>query len=79
MTATALAEIAQLSLSERIQLAEDIWDSVGAESELLSITQPQREELEQRLQSHRNDPHSGALWQEVAQRMQRSQTTLMVV
>jgi len=69
MTTTALAEIAQLSISERIQLVEDIWDTVAAAPDDLSLTEPQREELERRLQAHRQNPQMVSSWQEVSQRI----------
>jgi putative addiction module component (TIGR02574 family) len=69
MTTTALAEIAQLSVSERIQLAEDIWDTIIAAPDELPLPDAQREELDRRIQAYRSDPHPGASWQEVQQRV----------
>jgi len=69
MTAITLAEIAQLSLSERIQLVEDIWDTVAAAPDELGLTEPQREELERRLQAYRQNPLPVTPWQEVSQRI----------
>ncbi len=70
MTTTALAEIAQLSLSERIQLVEDIWDTVAAAPDDIGLTEPQREELERRLQAYRQNPQPVTSWREVSQRIQ---------
>lgn len=39
-------EIVHLSISERIQLAEDLWDSILENSEQLPITDVQHQELE---------------------------------
>lgn len=69
MTTTALAEIAQLSLSERIQLVEDIWDTIAAEPDALNLSEPQGEELERRLQAYRQNPLPVSSWQEVSQRI----------
>ena len=69
MTTTALAEIAQLSVAERIQLAEDIWDTVAAAPDELPLPENQRAELDRRLQAYRNNPEPGASWQEVQQRV----------
>lgn len=69
MTTIALAEIAQLSVSERIQLVEDIWDTVAAAPDDLSLSEPQREELERRLQAYRQNPQPVSSWQEVSQRI----------
>ena len=69
MTTTALAEIAQLSVAERIQLAEDIWDTIAAAPDELPLPDAQRAELDRRLQSYHDDPLLGASWQEVQQRV----------
>lgn len=69
MTTIVLAEIAQLSLSERIQLVEDIWDTVAAAPDDIGLTEPQREELERRLEAYRQNPQTVSSWQEVSQRI----------
>lgn len=70
MTTTALAEIAQLSISERIQLAEDIWDTIVSAQDELPLPDAQRTEIDRRLQAYRDDPQPSATWQEVRQRIQ---------
>ena len=69
MTTTALAEIAQLSVTERIQLAEDIWDTIASASDGLPLPETQRAELDRRLQAYRDNPQPGASWQEVQERL----------
>ena len=69
MTTTALTEIAQLSVTERIQLAEDIWDTIASASDGLTLPETQRAELDRRLQSYRDDPQPGSSWQEVQQQV----------
>lgn len=43
------AAILQLSIAERIQLVEDIWDSIATAPEALPVTQAQRDELDRRV------------------------------
>ena len=69
MPTVALADIAQLSVSERIQLAEDIWDTIASAPDALPVPETQRAELDRRLQSYRDNPQTGASWQEVQQRV----------
>lgn len=46
-----------LSVSERIQLVEDIWDSIVAEQpDAIQLTPAQRAELDRRLEAHDADP-----------------------
>jgi putative addiction module component (TIGR02574 family) len=55
-----------LSVSERIQLVEDIWDSIVAENpESVQLTSLQRAELNRRLDAHDSDPSSAVAWDEV--------------
>lgn len=55
-----------LSVAERIQLAEDIWDSIAAENpEAAALTPAQLQELEARLDAHEQDPSSAVPWEQV--------------
>lgn len=69
MTHAALAEIAQLSVAERIQLAEDIWETLVAAPDTIPIQDAQRAELDRRLQAYQDNPQTGASWQDVQQRI----------
>ncbi len=69
MTTAALAEITQLSVTERIQLVEDIWDSIAAHPDGVALSQAQTEELDRRLEAYRQDPQTGATWQDVQSRV----------
>jgi putative addiction module component (TIGR02574 family) len=65
MSPLALKEILKLSVSERVQLAEDIWDSIVASPETLPVTDAQKRELDLRRDTHAKDPASTKLWEEV--------------
>lgn len=55
-----------LSVAERIQLAEDIWDSIAAESpESAALTPAQVQEVKTRLQEHNQDPSTAVPWEHV--------------
>jgi putative addiction module component (TIGR02574 family) len=71
MSAASLAEITRLSAAERIQLAEDIWDTVAARPEDVALTEAQTQELDRRLEAYRQDPSAGASWAEVQQRVKQ--------
>ena len=64
-------DISKLSVAERIQLAEDLWDSVAAETDELPLTAAQAAELDRRLADLERDPQAGASWQEVRARMEQ--------
>lgn len=63
MSPVAHAEILALSVAERIQLVEDIWDSIVAAPASLSLTDAQRQELDRRLDALEEAPDRGAAWE----------------
>jgi len=62
-----------LSVSERLQLIERIWDSIVEETEgapdTFPLTEEQRVELERRLAEHERDPESAIPWGEAIGRI----------
>jgi putative addiction module component (TIGR02574 family) len=65
-----MAELLQLSPAERIQLAEDLWNSVALLPESMpGLTEEQVAECERRLAEHDRDPSTALPWQEVRARL----------
>ena len=58
-------EINKLSISERILLVEDIWDSIARENESFELSQTQKDELDKRSQFFKKNPMSGRTWDEI--------------
>ena len=69
---TQLTDILQMSVSERIQLAEDIWDSIAAVPEALPLTEAERQELDRRLEAYARNPDEGIPWDELRENVRRS-------
>ncbi|MBC7909469.1 MAG: addiction module protein [Pyrinomonadaceae bacterium] len=69
---TELSEILQLSIAERIQLAEDIWDSIAAFPEAVPLTDAQKQELDRRLQAYSQNPAEGISWEELKEKVRKS-------
>ena len=67
--ATPLFDFTHLSPAERIQLAEDLWDSLPQESETPELTPAQRAELDRRLAEYERDPTAGEPWEAVRARV----------
>ncbi len=56
----------KLSVAERIQLVEDIWDSIPVESPAaVPLTPVQLQEVQARIDAHELDPSSAVSWEEV--------------
>ena len=62
-------EILQLNIAKRIQLVEDIWDSISTTTEEIDLTEAQEKKLEVRLERLQQNPNSGSTWEEVKQRI----------
>ena len=69
---TSVAEILELSVSDRLQIVGDIWDSIAADSKSLEISDELRYELDRRLEAYDSDPKAGVTWDELDKRLTRS-------
>lgn len=56
-------DFAHLTVAERIQLVEDLWDSIADAPEVLELTDAQRAELDRRLEAHRRNPDDVISWE----------------
>jgi putative addiction module component (TIGR02574 family) len=64
-----LAEIERMSVPERLQLLDEIWESLAAAPEEVPVTPAQREELRRRVAAYRANPQEGASWEVVKAKM----------
>ena len=69
---TELSDILQMSVAERIQLAQDIWDSIATVPEPLPVTETEREELDRRLVMYTQNPDEGISWDELKEKVRSS-------
>lgn len=58
-----------LPLKERLQLVEDLWDTIAAVPEALELSEAQRRELDARLAAYHQDPTAGSPWEDVKKRL----------
>ncbi len=65
MSSPNIEEIVKLSVAERIELVEDIWDSIASAPDSLPVTDAQRQELDRRLADYREHPDDVRSWQDV--------------
>ncbi len=69
MSKVSLADLLELGVAERIQMVEDLWDSIATMPYPLKLTEAQREELDQRLEDLHQNPNDGSSWEEVKRRL----------
>jgi putative addiction module component (TIGR02574 family) len=70
MTASSVPpEIRRLPVPERIQLVEQIWNSIAEDQAALELTAAQKAELDGRLAAHEAAPDRGSSWEDVKERL----------
>lgn len=57
--------IDQLTIAEKIDLVQAIWDCIADEVERLPLTEGQRLEVDRRLAAHRANPQAAIPWEQV--------------
>jgi putative addiction module component (TIGR02574 family) len=71
MNPEILSELLKLSEAERIQLVQDLWDSIPNGSEALRLPPELLDEMEERLAEHRADPSSAIPADEARARLRK--------
>ncbi|MDY6912834.1 MAG: addiction module protein [Planctomycetota bacterium] len=67
-----ISDVLELSVPERIQLVEDIWDSIASVPDAIVLTDRQKEELDRRLEAFHKNPDAGSPWEQVKARVRQS-------
>jgi len=62
-------DLLELPVVERLQLVEDLWDSIAEVPEAIELSENQRAELDRRLEAYHEDPETGSPWDEVKERI----------
>jgi putative addiction module component (TIGR02574 family) len=68
---TVLEEALSLSVRDRLQLIEELWDSLAVTPEAIPVTDAQRRELARRRRAHARDPAAARSWEEVRRKLER--------
>ena len=59
----------ELSIPERIQLVEDIWDTIATEAEAIELTEDEKKIIDERLEAYHRNPDLGSPWEDVYKRI----------
>ncbi len=60
---TQVTDILELSVAERIQIVEDIWDSIINTPEKLPLSKTEEIELDKRLEDYKQNPNDVIKWE----------------
>jgi len=66
---TQLQELRSLPISERVQLVEDLWDSIAQDAPEITLAQDQIDLLDKRLDALDKNPSEGTPWEIAKQRI----------
>jgi putative addiction module component (TIGR02574 family) len=66
---TTPVSVFELSISEKLQLVEDLWDDIGANPEAVPVYDWQKEELSRRKANLLSHPDSVLSWPEMQMRI----------
>jgi putative addiction module component (TIGR02574 family) len=66
---TEFTQIFELTLSEKLQLLEDLWDSIAQTPAQIPVLDWQKEELAKRKAAYLQNPDSGSSWEAVKDRI----------
>lgn len=64
-------QLFQLSIPQRIELVEELWDSIAAAPEEVPVPDWQKEELDRRKAEYLKHPESAVPWPEAKERIRR--------
>ena len=65
----SIEEFKQLPVSERIQIVEDLWDTIAEDSDAIGLTPAHIAELDRRLDALEAQPEVGTPWNIVRERI----------
>ncbi len=63
------ADTLELSIPERIQLVEDIWDTIAAQADVVELDEQERKIIEERLDAYHKNPYVGSPWEDVVKKI----------
>ena len=76
MNAITISDLMHLSVDERLQLVEELWDSIAAEAvdtpERLPVAEAQRREIHRRSEAHRINPSEAIPLEDALERIERA-------
>ena len=67
----SVSGVMELSVAERIDLVEDLWDTIAEVPDAVELTEAQKKILDERLRLYHKDPTAGSPWEEVKNRIRR--------
>ena len=65
----SIDDLRKLPVPERLELVENLWESIAADADQLLLTDRQAAELDHRIAVHDANPGEGISWQDLRDRL----------
>ena len=65
MRKITVTDTLELSIPERIQLVEDIWDTIADKNANIELTEQEKKIIDERLEAYHRNPELGSPWEDV--------------
>jgi putative addiction module component (TIGR02574 family) len=65
----SISDAMNLSVAQRIELVEDLWDSIAEVPEKLELTDEHKRILDERIEAFHLNPNEGSPWEEIKKRI----------
>jgi putative addiction module component (TIGR02574 family) len=69
MKTLSVTDTLDLSIPERIQLVEDIWDTIAVKADSVELTEDEKKIIDRRLEAYHQNPDLGSPWEDVFKRI----------
>lgn len=66
---TIMKAVGNWPVEDRLQLIEEVWDSLSGRPEDVTLSEAHLQDLSRRLDAYRDDPKAGSPWEEVEARL----------
>lgn len=73
MKRITVTDTLELSIPERIQLVEDIWDTISEKASSVELTDEEKKIIDARLKKYHQNPELGSPWTEVYKKISSKQ------
>lgn len=70
---TEFTQVFELTISEKLQLLEDLWDSIAQVPKQIPVLDWQKEELAKRKAAYLQNPGSSSSWEAAKERIRNRQ------
>lgn len=71
MPSKLMQQIQKLSRDERLELIDEIWDTIGEDAEPDPLTAEQKQELERRIADQRKNPNASIPWEKAVEELDK--------